>query len=94
LQEEQHNVDRQYLGLAAAQVDDGSKNHHDRQPGVLTEAGWLKIQETAPGHVREVRRLVIDTLTADQLRVLGESARQVLMAIDPHVAAALIEEQR
>jgi len=65
-----------------------------RSEAVLTEAGWLKIEATAPGHVREVRRLVIDTLTTDQLRVLGESAQQVLSAIDPRVAAALIEEQR
>lgn len=58
----------------------------------MTEAGWLKIQQAAPGHVREVRRLVIDTLTPDQLRVIGEAAHQVLLAIDPCLAAALVEE--
>jgi DNA-binding MarR family transcriptional regulator len=65
-----------------------------RSEAVLTDAGWLKIQQTAPGHVREVRRLVIDTLTPDQLRILGESAHQVLLAIDPRLAAGLADEPR
>jgi DNA-binding MarR family transcriptional regulator len=60
-----------------------------RSEAALTEAGWRKIQQTAPGHVREVRRLVIDTLTPDQIKVLGESARQVVAAIDPQLATAL-----
>ena len=30
---------------------------------VLTEAGWLKVVDAAPGHVREVQRLVFDDLT-------------------------------
>ena len=34
----------------------------------LTAAGRRKLVASAPGHVREVRRLVIDVLTADQLR--------------------------
>ena len=37
----------------------------------------------------EVRRLVIDALTADQLRVLGEAARLVAAQADPVMAAAL-----
>jgi DNA-binding MarR family transcriptional regulator len=65
-----------------------------REPGrrseaALTDSGWRKVQQTAPGHVREVRRLVIDALTPDQLRVLGASARQVVAAIDPQLATAL-----
>ena len=63
-----------------------------RSEAVLTEAGWLKIQQAAPDHVREVRRLVIDILTPDQLGGIGESAKQVLTAIDPRLAAALVEE--
>jgi DNA-binding MarR family transcriptional regulator len=65
-----------------------------RSEAVLTEAGWLKIQQAAPGHVREVRRLVIDTLTADQLRDVGESARQVLLAMDPRLAVPFVDEPR
>jgi DNA-binding MarR family transcriptional regulator len=49
----------------------------------LTDAGWEKVVETAPGHVGTVRRLVFDALDAsqvDQLRVIGE---QLLARLDP-----------
>ena len=55
----------------------------------LTAAGRAKLVESAPGHVREVRRLVIDVLTAEQLEVLGEAARVVTAQADPVMAAAL-----
>lgn len=51
----------------------------------LTDAGLAKLEEIAPGHVREARRLVVDVLTPEQLAALGESARAV-------VAAALTSE--
>ncbi len=41
---------------------------------ILTDAGWDKVVETAPGHVAEVQRLVFDGLTStqvDQLRTIG-----------------------
>ncbi|WP_377641010.1 MarR family winged helix-turn-helix transcriptional regulator [Oryzobacter terrae] len=46
----------------------------------LTEAGWAKIRETAPGHVREARRLVVDVLSEAELRTLGAAARKVAKA--------------
>lgn len=49
----------------------------------ITEAGRRKLVEAAPAHVREVRRLVIDRLTAEQLRTLGEAARLVVAEIEP-----------
>ena len=52
----------------------------------LTDKGWQQIRQTAPGHVREVRRLVIDALTGDALQALGEAARQVVAATDPFIA--------
>ncbi len=39
---------------------------------VLTEAGRAKVVATAPGHVEEVRSLVFDVLTPDQVRQLDE----------------------
>lgn len=42
---------------------------------VLTDDGWEKVVATAPGHVAEVRRLVIDRLTKaqrKQLRAIGD----------------------
>lgn len=41
---------------------------------ILTETGWDKVVEAAPGHVRAVRRYVLDPLTGDQvgdLQVIG-----------------------
>ncbi|MEV0842566.1 MarR family transcriptional regulator [Actinocatenispora sera] len=65
-----------------------------REPGrrtaaVLTEAGRAKLEQTAPGHVREVRRLVIDALTPEQLAALGGAARRVLEVTAPDIAARL-----
>jgi DNA-binding MarR family transcriptional regulator len=42
---------------------------------VLTDAGYAKVVDAAPGHVETVRRLVFDALgptQRDQLRVIGE----------------------
>lgn len=44
----------------------------------LTDAGWAKVVETAPGHVRNVRAAVIDKLTPKQLDQLGEISRALL----------------
>jgi DNA-binding MarR family transcriptional regulator len=47
---------------------------------VLTDAGWQKIVETAPGHVAAVQKLLIDTLTPEELSSLGAISTQVLEA--------------
>lgn len=44
----------------------------------LTDEGYRKIVATAPGHVENVRRLVVDTLSEDQLHTLGELSRLIL----------------
>jgi DNA-binding MarR family transcriptional regulator len=46
----------------------------------LTEAGYAKLDEMARGHAREVRRLVIDVLTPEQLAGLGDAARAITAA--------------
>lgn len=48
---------------------------------VLTDAGWEKVVETAPGHVAEVRRLIFDHLTRSQVRQLNEIGSRVLRAV-------------
>ena len=48
---------------------------------VLTDAGWEKVVETAPGHVAEVRRLIFDPLTKSQIRHLQDIGSRVLRAI-------------
>jgi len=47
---------------------------------VLTDAGWQKIVETAPGHVAAVQKLLIETLTPEDLRSLGAISTQILEA--------------
>ena len=51
----------------------------------LTDSGWRKIQQAAPAHVREARRLVVDVLTPDELRTLGEAARKIIQLADPRM---------
>ncbi|AEV86055.1 MarR family transcriptional regulator [Actinoplanes sp. SE50] len=48
---------------------------------VLTDAGWDKVVATAPGHVAEVRRLLIDALTPTQYRQLRQISERVNDAI-------------
>lgn len=48
---------------------------------ILTDAGYAKVVETAPGQVELVRRLVVDVLTPTQLSRLGEISSRVLGGI-------------
>lgn len=50
---------------------------------VLTEAGWAKVEEAAPGHVSNVRRLVFEHLSDDELKVLGTAMEKIVNALDP-----------
>lgn len=67
-------------GWARREVDpeDGRSTY-----GVLTDAGFEVVRAAAPLHVEEVRRLVIDPLTARQLATLGEASRRIVAGIDP-----------
>ena len=51
---------------------------------ILTDQGQAKVTEAAPGHVQEVRRLVLDPLTRTQTGQLREISRRIMRAIDPH----------
>lgn len=51
----------------------------------LTAAGWQKLERTAPAHVREARRLVVDALTPEQFEDLGAAARVIVTEADPAV---------
>ncbi|MFE4512934.1 MarR family winged helix-turn-helix transcriptional regulator [Kitasatospora sp. NPDC056783] len=50
---------------------------------VLTEDGHRQVVEAAPGHVNNVRSLVVDVLEPEQLRQLGEISARLLHAMDP-----------
>ena len=49
---------------------------------ILTDQGRVKLTEAAPGHVQEVRRLVLDPLTKTQTRQLRDISRRIMRAID------------
>lgn len=48
---------------------------------VLTDAGFAALTAAAPGHVAEVRRILFDRLTPDQVRQLNEISRTILAAL-------------
>lgn len=48
----------------------------------LTEEGLDKVVATAPGHVREVRRLIFDPLGKTQVQQLATIGHRVIRAID------------
>lgn len=50
---------------------------------VLTDVGWDKVVSAAPDHVRNVRRLVIDALTAEQVEQLSAISVRLLTVLDP-----------
>ena len=50
---------------------------------VLTDAGWNKVVRAAPGHVRTVRKLAIDTLTDQQVEQLSTISARLLTVLDP-----------
>src|ERR1700761_967517 len=47
---------------------------------VLTDEGWQKVLDTAPGHVAAVRELLVDALSDEQFEALGEISAQLLAA--------------
>jgi DNA-binding MarR family transcriptional regulator len=49
---------------------------------ILTDHGFQALAAAAPGHVAHVRLLVIDVLSPEQLRRLGQVADRVMSRID------------
>ena len=54
----------------------------------LTEAGWEKVQQAAPGHVTFVQDHVIDALTPDQITQLADITQAILHRLDPDASRA------
>jgi DNA-binding MarR family transcriptional regulator len=59
----------------------------------LTEAGWEKVRDCAPGHVETVREYVVDALTPEQVTQLGAIADAILHRLDPDGARSEIYER-
>ena len=49
---------------------------------ILLPEGLSKLESAAPGHVAHVRHLVIDNLSGERLRRLGQDAERILQRID------------
>lgn len=49
----------------------------------LTDAGWDKLRESAPGHVTRVREGVLDALEPGELQALGDACAAILSRLDP-----------
>ncbi|WP_328471562.1 MarR family winged helix-turn-helix transcriptional regulator [Actinoplanes sp. NBC_00393] len=56
---------------------------------VLTDAGLAMVEQTAPGHVREARRLVFDALTEEQVAQLEKIGHQLIASAAPHLISCL-----
>lgn len=49
----------------------------------LTDDGWEKVRQAAPGHVAVVHHHVIDVLTDEQIRQLAAISDAILARLDP-----------
>ncbi|MFE1174535.1 MarR family winged helix-turn-helix transcriptional regulator [Streptomyces sp. NPDC058773] len=50
---------------------------------LLTEEGYRKLADSAPGHVRHVRSLVVDSLEPEQIEQLRLISLRILRVMDP-----------
>lgn len=57
----------------------------------LTDLGYTKVVQAAPGHVTAVRRLVVDVLGADRLHQLGYTSRAIVAELGGPTAQYLSE---
>jgi DNA-binding MarR family transcriptional regulator len=76
------------LSHVVARLESQGWVRRERSPGdgrvqlaVLTDAGWDKVLEAAPGHVDEVRRLVFESLDETQTRQLDAICDAMLPAV-------------
>ncbi|MBB4683184.1 MarR family winged helix-turn-helix transcriptional regulator [Amycolatopsis jiangsuensis] len=60
---------------------------------VLTGEGLAALEAAAPGHVAAVREGLLDPLTPEQVRQLGEISTAILGALQPRCAAAVAAEE-
>ncbi|AXH34817.1 MarR family transcriptional regulator [Humibacter sp. BT305] len=60
-----------------------SPNDRRATNAVMTDAGWAKIVGAAPGHVENVRSLVFDQLSAEQVEQLSAITHALMKRLDP-----------
>ncbi|GAB3547665.1 MarR family winged helix-turn-helix transcriptional regulator [Arthrobacter tumbae] len=78
-------LSRVLTGLEKKAFVERSECSEDRRAKnvTLTETGWDKLVDAAPGHVEYVRGMVFDQLTPEQVAQLSEITTQLLKTLDP-----------
>lgn len=78
-------LSRVLTGLEKSGLVERSTCPEDRRAKnvMLTEAGWAKVVQAAPGHVENVRRLVLDRLSGEQVEQLSLITQALLGELDP-----------
>lgn len=74
-----HQIDRmERAGLVARHVceEDGRG-----LLAVMTDEGWALLQKAAPEHVESVRRYLVDVLSPQEFKVLGEASTKLVEAL-------------
>ncbi|WP_017587758.1 MarR family winged helix-turn-helix transcriptional regulator [Nocardiopsis ganjiahuensis] len=78
------------LSHAAARLEGEGMIRRFKRPGdrrttivELTPAGLKVLEAAAPGHVHEVRRVLFDTLSREQVAQLREISESMLSVLDP-----------
>jgi DNA-binding MarR family transcriptional regulator len=66
-------------GLVRRELDPADGRFTD---AILTDKGFETLAEAAPGHVAHVRSLVVDVLSPEQLRRMGQAADRIVSHID------------
>ncbi|GAA4513628.1 MarR family winged helix-turn-helix transcriptional regulator [Nonomuraea ferruginea] len=56
----------------------------------LTDQGWAKVRQAAPGHVATVRHHIVDVLTDEQLDQVTAISDAILAELDPSRAVAAL----
>lgn len=78
------------LSHAATRLEGDGMIRRFKRPGdrrttivEITPAGMRGLEAAAPGHVHEVRRVLFDTLSGEQVGQLREISEAMLSALDP-----------
>jgi DNA-binding MarR family transcriptional regulator len=69
-------LEKRGLVLRRPDPDDGRYTN-----AILTEQGWEKVKQAAPGHVATVRKLLFADLTGQDLRELERTADRIVTAL-------------
>jgi DNA-binding MarR family transcriptional regulator len=83
-----HQIDRlEKAGLVARKAC-----MTDRRGSIaeMTETGWQLLVKAAPIHVQSVRDHLVDVLTEDELKTLGEISNKVLEKLTPELQDKII----